>query len=202
MTDSIFPIDHESVNPDQQVGKCECGCGLNTLINNVTKRPRRFLLGHNLKSPDHHPLKRRPFADRFWDKVKKSDGCWEWQGYRHDDNYGIIRRDGKFAIAHRVAYELTKGSIPPGLIVRHRCDNPPCCNPDHLILGTTLDNALDAQERGRLRKWSGITAEDVRHIRKMYASGEKTRKELIKMYGFTASCLRDILIRHTWKHVD
>lgn len=79
-------------------------------------------------------------------------GCWEWTGYRDRDGYGKVRvraiRSAPIA-AHRIAYERAKGPVPPGMFVCHACDNPPCCNPDHLWLGTNRENQNDAVAKGR-----------------------------------------------------
>lgn len=75
-----------------------------------------------------------------------SDQCWEWRGYRTIKGYGSI---GAGEFAHRVAYELLVGPIPPKLYVLHHCDNPPCVNPSHLFLGTIADNNRDMVEKGR-----------------------------------------------------
>lgn len=78
--------------------------------------------------------------------------CWPWTGTRNDLGYGILRVTGKNVRAHRFAYELASGRpIPVGLEVCHRCDNPPCCNPAHLFLGTQGDNVRDAASKGRLK---------------------------------------------------
>ncbi len=102
---------------------------------------------------------RVPLVERFWIKVKRGgpDDCWPWQGTR-SNGYGqiAVTHDGRGRrqrrlLAHRVAWELANGKkIPRGLLVRHRCDNPPCCNPQHLLLGTHGDNIADAVARGRL----------------------------------------------------
>lgn len=85
-------------------------------------------------------------------------GCWEWQRYRLWTGYGRMSVDGRMANAHRVAYELYKGPIPAGMYLCHHCDNPPCCNPEHLFAGTAQDNADDARAKGRLGIGSlGIT---------------------------------------------
>jgi hypothetical protein len=92
-------------------------------------------------------------SERFWAKVRKSSGCWEWVGARFDSGYGAFKRrvDGEWKQqrAHRVAYELAVRPIPNGMLVCHRCDNPPCCNPLHLFLGSGTDNQQDMIQKGR-----------------------------------------------------
>jgi hypothetical protein len=95
---------------------------------------------------------------RFWAKVKRSDGCWLWTAATFKNGYGMFAA-GRFAngktdtrYAHRVAYELCIGQIPGGLQIRHSCDTPACCNPDHLRLGTQADNIHDSVVRGRRAK--------------------------------------------------
>lgn len=97
-------------------------------------------------------------AARFWSKVRKGDGCWEWQAKRFDNGYGsfAVSRN-KNQGAHRVAWELTNGPIPAGMSVLHHCDNRPCVRPDHLFLGTQLDNMRDMLAKGRQR-WRGQAA--------------------------------------------
>lgn len=81
---------------------------------------------------------------------KMPNGCWEWQAGRVKSGYGqCAKSDFPDRYVHRWSYTLYKGSIPKGLLVRHTCDNTPCANPKHLILGTNLDNILDCIARGR-----------------------------------------------------
>ena len=103
---------------------------------------------------------------RFWDKVTIGDDCWEWQAYRIPPpsgygQFGMGGRRGRMHPAHRVAWLLWHGTIPEGMRVLHRCDNPPCVRPDHLFLGTQADNVRDMHQKGRYR--GGFTTE-ARHL--------------------------------------
>lgn len=100
------------------------------------------------------PEKDLPLSERLaltgW--TVTDSGCWEWSGKRNDSGYGIVNAlrhglDG--ARAHRVMFELHVGPIPDGAEIRHKCDNPPCVNPDHLEPGTHLLNMADMTDRGR-----------------------------------------------------
>ena len=105
-----------------------------------------------------HAVYRARLDAEFFARTDRSSGCWEWTGPRQTPSrtgrtggYGRIKRHGRQVFAHRHAYELAKGSIPDGLVVMHTCDNPPCINPDHLMLGTKRDNSRDMVRKGR---WS------------------------------------------------
>jgi hypothetical protein len=95
--------------------------------------------------------KSRPLEERFWEKVQKTDGCWEWTASR-SGGYGYLGGGpGKGLVkAHRVSWELHNGLVPVGLCVLHRCDNPGCVRPDHLYVGTQKQNAEDREARGRM----------------------------------------------------
>lgn len=89
--------------------------------------------------------------------IKKRNGCWEWKGDLHPNGYGYttIHEIGKRIHVHRTSYIIFKGDIPQGLYVCHSCDNPKCCNPDHLWVGTAKENMQDAKRKGRLRNQYG-----------------------------------------------
>lgn len=101
------------------------------------------------------PIDPKVRFDRFFDRTENS--CWEWKGSRFGSGYGQFfagyAEDGRRLNihAHRFAYELNFGPIPEGHYILHRCDNPPCVNPEHLFLGTQTDNVHDMFAKGRAR---------------------------------------------------
>lgn len=112
-------------------------------------------------NPAHLRLRSLVLAERFWgfvDKTAGPDACWPYMRYRHGhgstagNGYGSfpIGEKGKYQ-ANRVAWMLTNGDIPDGMHVLHTCDNPSCCNPSHLRLGTHQDNMRDMIAKGRGR---------------------------------------------------
>ncbi len=126
-------------------------------------------------------------SDRFWTKVKKAgkDKCWLWTAGMDENNYGMLRNGTKMERAHRVSWMLNKGLIPNNIHVLHNCDNPQCVNPNHLFLGTNLDNIADKVRKGRQsRKGHGkkgieapnakLTDEQVDYIRKYYIPFSRT----------------------------
>ena len=97
-------------------------------------------------------MKRRmgPPIERFLKNVspEPNSGCWLWAGSLHNGGYGAFSAFGE-SRANRVSYRLYKGDIPPGMFVMHKCDNPPCVNPDHLEIGTPRDNVRDMIAKNR-----------------------------------------------------
>lgn len=145
---------------------------------------------------------------RFWSQVRIAgpDDCWPWMS-------AIVRRYGHFAAreksvkAHRYAYQITKGTIPKGQIVRHTCDNPPCCNPAHLIVGTHADNAKDRDSRGRGADRKGdkhpyrkIDSERLILIRRRLDRGEKLHS-VAQEFGISVTQTSRIKNRKTWRSI-
>lgn len=95
------------------------------------------------------PRKRTTPESRFWQHVVKTDGCWLWTGPSRKNGYGRLQDGDRSVLAHRLSYTMHVGPIPAGLLVCHSCDTPACVRPDHLFLGTYLDNAQDSTEKGR-----------------------------------------------------
>jgi hypothetical protein len=95
-------------------------------------------------------MQTKTIFERVWRNVfPNNNGCWEYYGGYTDRDYGHIWYQGELQGVHRVVYKLMKGKIPLGLYVLHECDNPRCCNPDHLFLGTAQDNTLDMIAKNR-----------------------------------------------------
>lgn len=153
-----------------------------------------------------------PLVDRFWPKVDRSGGpaaCWPWQGVVDQGGYGRIGsagRHGPVLKTHRVAYELVCGPIPPGAVICHTCDNPPCCNPAHLFAGTAKANTQDSIAKGRMHfgerdGHAKLTATQVRDIRQRRASGVH-RLALAQEYGLHPRSIDAIVRRQRWAHLS
>jgi DNA-binding transcriptional regulator YiaG len=142
--------------------------------------------------------------DQFWAQVaKQPNGCWVWQGVKRL-GYGMVYIDGHSTGAHRVAWRLLRGPIPAGLFVCHACDNPPCCNPDHLFLGTPADNMADCvrkqrHARGERIASAKLTAQDIDAIRQRAANGA-TDKDLAAAFGVSESHIAHVVAGRVWQN--
>lgn len=156
--------------------------------------------------PDYTPKD----IQRFWSKVAIADpdDCWEWMAGKFPTGYGLFQIKGKCSRAHRLAYELGIGPISDGLCVCHHCDNPACCNPAHLWLGTHLDNMRDMKAKGRLVILRGIdhgnhklTEGQVHSIRALYAQGRFSQHELAQLFDIDQQVIWAIVNNKRWTHV-
>jgi len=147
----------------------------------------------------------------FWQRVDRRapDECWEWRGCRTKGNYGRASWYGhngkRMRGAHRVAFLITHGVDPGPLQVCHKCDNPPCCNPNHLFLGTQEENHADKARKGRSpkgsRNWmSNISERHVLEIRQLRKDG-LTNQQIARRFACSPSTISHICTGRTWKHV-
>lgn len=147
-------------------------------------------------------------AEHFWRRVKKDankQGCWEWQGAKTKQGYGmsnICKLPTRFT--HRIAWFLVYGKLPV-LQVLHKCDNPPCCNPEHLYEGTNDDNVRDRVNRGRQTKGechyqAKLNDTKVRQIRNLLKAGQSCYK-IAKMFQVDIHIITRIKKGEAWKHV-
>lgn len=144
---------------------------------------------------------------RFWSKVgilNQSD-CWEWMGGKRNKGYGSFWLNGRHVVSHRLAWELTNGQIPDGLMVLHKCDNTGCCNPSHLFLGTHHDNMDDMVKKGRQARWvkrtnispsAKMTTDQVLEIRSL--KGSVSQRKLADMFGISQAAVWKILSNNSW----
>jgi hypothetical protein len=168
-------------------------------------------------------MRRRPNSD-FWSRVDRSggpDACWLWTALRSKKGYGRVFRDGREVGAHRMAYELTFGPTDAEA-VRHTCDNPPCCNPSHLIPGTHAENVRDCVAKGRQvhvrgerhglrlhperaahgeRNGASKMSEDrVREV--LLRLPSESRRVIAESVGINRRTVDRIANRQIWKHVS
>lgn len=148
---------------------------------------------------------KEPIEQRFWEKVNKTDDCWEWTAALNSSGYGTISVNGKERRAHRISWQLHYGTIPEGMLVCHKCDNRKCVNPDHLFLGTNSDNIHDCCVKGRRPRQSGennnsakLTSDDVEEIRDLYKGKNFNCRQLAKIFNISTSHVAGIIRGRYW----
>ena len=149
-----------------------------------------------------------PIEERLWSKVDKRgpDECWPFIGKtRCGSNleYGEIWLNGKNALVHRVAWEITNGPVPEGLVVRHLCNNPICANPSHLAVGTQKDNIADRERAGRGNPPRGESHPHSRYsdeIIQAVREATGSQYEIARRFGMSRSYVSAIRLG-TWRKV-
>lgn len=157
--------------------------------------------------------KRGTTLQRFWAKVAKrgDDECWPWLAAvrRTDEGYGAFWLDRRHQPASKVAWILTFGAVPNGLVVCHRCDNPRCCNPHHLFVGTPLQNNDDKVakrrhvfgERVGTALLTEIAVKQIKQLRPKGRAPSGYRADIARQFGVTRGTITDIWSR-SWTHLD
>jgi len=166
-----------------------------------------------------HEGTKKPWPQRFWDKVNKNGPvpphrpelgpCWEWIGARHEQGYGIAQGEDwhQQTYASRIDWEMVHGPVPKGQYVLHHCDNPPCVREEHLFLGTKKDNAQDRLRKGRPGysgpKGSGeLNPVAVRVIRYLWEHRLATQAAMAKAHRVSPSTIQRVIRRRVWSHVE
>lgn len=212
--------------------RCRCDCGNETVVHGVSLRKgmtkscgclRQEVLRQNAQIGRAKPRRRKPFTERwnafrerFWSHVDKAGGCWLWQGALYPNGYGVASRmDRTQTTAHRIAWELTNGPIPDGLLVLHHCDNRRCVNPAHLFLGTQQDNMDDMWAKGRgatgnrlnhpsqqgeNNRAAQLTGAQVREIKTCLERGMR-QCDVMRRFGLTRSNVWAIAHGVSWAHI-
>lgn len=146
---------------------------------------------------------------RFWQYVEKSDGCWNWTGYKRRGYGRLAVARNRMKDAHRLSYELHAGAVPDGLYVCHHCDNRACVRPDHLYLGTQSQNIRDAYQRNRMppkfqtqggtgNTNAKLTWEQVREIRRI-AKRRGTHAYIAERFSINIKHVSSIVTGRVWK---
>lgn len=161
--------------------------------------------GEDFANSDVHFYLERHLAYKI---VIDENGCWIFTGGSKNNFHGSLWIDGKSVQVHRYAWELTQGEIPKGLFVLHKCDVGMCVNPEHLFLGTQVDNIVDMDTKGRSNrsqpgKKNGratLTEQDVLEIRRLAAEG-MTPIIIWKKYDVGKTTIYKIIKRELWSHI-
>ncbi len=140
-------------------------------------------------------------APRFWSYVNRRGAteCWLWTRGVNRLGYGAFRVGKRKSPAHRFAWIVTHGNVPADTFVCHHCDNPPCCNPAHLFLGTPADNMLDKQRKGRAPAGerggnAKLSDAQVDALRADYYAGGQSQRALALKYGISRTHVDHILV--------
>ncbi len=161
-------------------------------------------------NPAHmHARSRMTTPENFWQNAdcRNPLGCWEWRGTRDKNGYGRVSANYDTLPAHRLAYKISHGAIPPGRLVCHSCDNPPCINPKHLWLGTPHQNTSDAVRKKRHAHGGRVhgavlTAGAVKLARNLYKhNGPYNMTDLAYLFGVKKTAMRNAIRHVTWRHL-
>lgn len=155
-----------------------------------------------------------PAEERFWLQVRKTRGCWYWEGNKDIGGYGRIVVSGTKLKAHRYSWEIHNGEIPNGIFVCHKCDNPSCVKPDHLFLGSNNDNRQDSVSKNRhncgysvgescaLAKLTAKQVEEIRRRHQPRSRGKNGTSSLSREFGVLPEAIRRIIRGDSWTQLS
>ncbi len=177
---------------------CSCGCGQKIKDRDPRGRPRKYAYRHQ---------HRKQGNQLFWSKVDTTGECWNWTGARDKAGYGMLTVSSvarNSLRSHRYAWQYIYGkTLPVGMSVLHKCDNPSCVRLEHLWLGTRADNNRD--RAAKLRSASGeqspvarLNFEQVSEIRRHVSYGILSKRQIALRYGVVHDCISDIAAGRTW----
>lgn len=194
------------------IGSINCNyCGAPITSHHGHYRAKRRGYGYCSQACDAAKKTERAQADISMRLMKRiaigsDEECWPYRGRRTEFGHGCIDWNGRPWGAHQIMYMIIYGQIPKGMCVCHTCDNPICCNPGHLWLGSPSDNSRDMWDkgRGRVKSFRGethgmakLTEADVLSIRGSVDSDT----ELAKRHDVCALTIRNVRTRRSWAHV-
>lgn len=185
---------------------CRCECGRESIIAGTHLRNGHTVSCGKCLSAISMLYQNKWLMDKLKDSTALSEsGCWEWTRTRNQGGYGEMSIRRKLRHASHISYSVFIGEIPAGLMVLHKCDNPPCINPDHLFLGTQQDNMDDMAAKGRARHVTGqshgrakLTWDDVAAMRELYDAGGTMISTIARQFGVGHTTACDVVHRRTW----
>ena len=143
---------------------------------------------------------------KFWSKVEKTDECWLWNGVKYKDGYGRLNCEGKRTLAHRFSFLLHGGTIPENHVIRHKCRNRNCVNPDHLETGTQAENIQDRVRdgtnigaRGTKNSGNKLTEAQILEIR---TRANEVKTKLAEEFGVRRQHIHSIISRKLWSWLE
>lgn len=144
--------------------------------------------------------KKRPLAERFWEKVEMIPfhDCWEWAARKDRFGYGVMHVNGSTQLAHRICYEMLNPNFNKKLSVCHTCDNPGCVRPEHLFLGSHKENMWDREDKGRGRNKKSFSFEKAEEVRRLYKTKKFSQQKLSEMFGCTQANIGFIVRNVIW----
>lgn len=187
--------------------RCDCGNEKVTLETSLYNQMVKSCGCHDYKNKNIFGMEN--YEELIKDKISKnvyidSNDCWLWTASKHKQGYGNLNFRKIPSLAHRVSWTVYKGEIPCGMNVCHKCDNPSCCNPEHLFLGTQLDNVVDCKNKNRFTRnipktrRTKLNYDQVKEIKKMFSEGI-SRKKIQEKFDVGQTCVAKILTGKSWQ---